>query len=201
MFCTSCGIKLVTDAAFCSGCGNPRENESGKGDIISASPVAVSTNAKRRNVIILVIIAVALIIGITVILTSRGGGLRGVWAVEMIREELVPTIRFSGNRFTAISYTGMSLISFQSPYIVRTPWNLDSNVSRERVWTSLDVFVRESEGSRYGVRGAYRLTVQGTYSISGDRLELLFSDGTIQILEFWGTANTLYIGGIRFIRH
>jgi hypothetical protein len=40
----------------------------------------------------------------------------------------------------------------------------------------------------------------GTYSISGDKIELKYSDGDIEVLSFSRTANTITINGDMLIR-
>jgi len=40
----------------------------------------------------------------------------------------------------------------------------------------------------------------GTYSITGDKMEMIFADGTIKVFDFSRTENTITISGTQFTR-
>jgi hypothetical protein len=88
--------------------------------------------------------------------------------------------------------------------------NFDS-VTREFVSESREEFaarttVRTTGGwSKGTTRGTnitrtYRASITGTYSITDDKIELVFSDGHIEVLDFSRTENTITIDGDRFTR-
>jgi len=202
MFCSNCGNQIEDGAVFCSGCGKSIQSNATKVESENSTPVISSASRQKKG--IMFAIAALIVVVVAVVFFANSGELNGTWVHERSGDEFVTSIRFSGNRFTAIEYQGSSFamgLLWQSAHITDPPWNIrrldDSAVSSERVWTNLDVFVTEGG---YAVRGAYRHTVQGTYSITGDTLELVFSDGSIQTFNISRTENTLNIGRDRFIR-
>ena len=144
-----------------------------------------------------------------------GGELRGTWVHERSGDQFPVTIRFTGNRFTITEYFGG--VIFRSAVLgiagfdrldrsSHTPVDLyelsrgvpSSARNVQLLRTDLDLWVWYDRNTVQ--QGINRITTQGRYSISGDILELVFSDGTIQTHSFSRTENTLNIRNHRFIR-
>ena len=111
---------------------------------------------------------------LTMVLVACGSSndncaLSGIWQVIHGRTNAPALqIEFSNGNFTTVTpvdrFGG-------SPYT--PPWRVSREAHREEFL------------------GGWRVTQHGTYSITDNRVELLFSDGTIEVLEFTHTENTL----------
>jgi hypothetical protein len=107
-------------------------------------------------------------------------------------------IEFSGRNFTLIDYvesrTGLDhtytrLINhYHRRHDIEYPFNEDD-------WntiTGTDVFGDETE--------LYHVMLKGTYSVSGDNIEMTFPDGSIAVYQFSRTENTITIDRVQFNR-
>ena len=109
---------------------------------------------------------------------GSGSGLSGTWVHESSGPsppEGTLTFSFSGNNFT------LTEDSSGSPGARIFP----------QAWYRV-------EGHPQG--WGQRLTASGTFSISDDRIEFISSDGSVQVLNFNRTDNTMDVGRTRFVR-
>ncbi|MCL2573484.1 MAG: hypothetical protein FWE34_02905 [Defluviitaleaceae bacterium] len=112
------------------------------------------------------------------------------------------SVTFIGERFYAIEYMGHWWDRFMWGNLPNsgTFWsNLNTlmvtgGVPREDA-VGVEIVVNIPEQSRW-----IRISTSGTFSITDDRVELVFDDGRIQVTNFTSTQNTLDILGGRYHR-
>jgi len=188
MFCSSCG-KGIEEATFCAGCGMPQK---------SSETTKIATRKINKKVVFGIVAALAVVIAAVMFFSNRGE-LSGTWVDSSQSDEFPITISFRGNNFTTVHYRGYSRSAMQRGIELLVtpspPWYIhrvdESAIERQLVPSDLDFFAEWRW--EYGV--VQRITARGTYSLNDDRLELLFSDGTIEILNIRRTENTLDIRG------
>jgi hypothetical protein len=153
--------------------------------------------------------------------SGRGQTQSEVWVrsdrVHILPMEYRASIEFNGNNFTTTTYwhymrTGLlrhndtpsfqpsgnnvadGFFTFYSNS--NQPMTRSNAVLEEHIGT---VTVSKEDSGPDGIYGdfnvGYRLTHRGTFSISDDRIEFVFSDGSIAVLAYQRTENTLTIGG------
>ena len=213
MFCSNCGNKYSETAIFCGLCGKQRPENfvtqntlhaqtAGAQGSVGVSPTSMLSNKKVFAIIAGVIAVVLLIVFIT---NRDDSGLRGTWAMQHYRGDHAPTVQFSGNSFTFTNYSEQHTVRLPGGGIIWDP------VSFSTFWMSGSIpdysarsIIQAGSGLNnqgwFAVPEVARYTHRGTYSIAGDILELVFSDGTIRTYNFSRTDNTLDIRGNRFIR-
>jgi len=144
---------------------------------------------------VLRIIVIMAVIGFSMIACSDDNRLSGTWEFAGGRAG-VTTIEFVGNNFILTDYPSLS--RHQGQWGVFTeqwggiPAFSDGRINREalvrvseEIWPVSELF-------------QYRRVLNGTYSISDGQIELVFSDsGTINVLNFSRTENTITLGGSR----
>ena len=213
MFCSNCGKKLEYGTIFCVDCGKATRSDTEEDR--SKFKYGSYTNFNRyknKKVIVIGIIVIFMLI-VAVIFMANRTGISGTWVseiqyswIEIPMGELGASIRFTGSRFIATHYEAYHReMGWMSRTLPGPPWDRhrvdDSAVTRELIWTDIvGLWASVYEEGRNFERGATRFTMRGTYSISGDRLELRFSDGSIQTFDIRRTENTLDIGRTHFIR-
>ena len=177
MFCTSCGSKLHENAVYCGNCGSatgaPQHSPAAN------RPPAVMSAGKKpnKNRFYIAIAAVVIVAIIAFTQLGNGGELSGTW--ENNAEDVV--IEFRGNRFTVTVYgrlTGLFGATLES--VGDFPAH---GAERE--------LLSENQSRR---------VANGTFSISDDRIELIYSEGTIVVFPFSSTENTIDINRARFTR-
>lgn len=139
--------------------------------------------------------AVVFVLALGMALTACGGGsgLSGTWVIEGHGVRPLATggdrhyakIEFSGNNFVTHDYS-----------TVEGQFSLDRSEGPWRGSGDRETVTVEQDENRRIDRRIHR----GTFSISDNVIELVFSDGTIQIFNFSHTENTLTLGGQLFIR-
>ena len=196
--CVSCGHKQNDATVFCVNCGTAFSNVK-KEAVQQTHPMSstASTRIKPKNIMQIAGVIVIVIIGIVIVqgLTRGGnGGLRGAWVQDTRRGEHVPTIEFSGNRFTLTGYWNYIVAWDGSQHHIPQITLITRQYASSRNYISREYLV----GNLFG--RLYRLTHRGTYSISNNKIELVFSNGTIGVLPISLTENTITIDGIRLVR-
>ena len=210
-FCSNCGTSLKASMAFCTGCGvkvsKPRTRHL---KTTTVQSIEINSHNNKRKYIIVAVVAAVVIIAILYFTMDIGGHeIHGRWVSEHSGDYPV-TITFTRNRFTSVNYSGSVLslgFIFDSgipePYwIMRSAFEGCSSF----VAVSHFTFVRR-QAQQDGVfipgnweRGIWRITRRGRWYITDDILELVFDCGDIAQIRFVQTANTLTIGGMRFLR-
>lgn len=191
LFCSSCGKPLSADTyKFCAACGSQ----------VVAKPSTVkiaSVNWLFSKKIIWISIAClsVVIVGSAVLfaLFSNRGELSGVWDMAG-RRGTATSIQFRGrNQFNVILYAEALYYLPSGTFISRhgRPYRI---VSGQPPWGAIS-----SEWELIGLN-YWRIMQTGTYSISDNRIEFVFSDGTIRVMSFTRTENTIEIDRARFNR-
>ena len=186
MFCGNCGGKLSENAGFCGECGKPMAKP--KHEPLASRAVSASILPHRKwktnRLYIVIAVAVVAIIAFTQLGNSGGqSGLHGSWVMEWrsghMDRENPPTIEFSGNRFTVTRHgSAGGLVPSQG---------VPRENCTQRTYTDVG-------------NNRRRTTITGTFSISGDSVELICGCGRIEARSFSYTENTLNLWGARFVR-
>jgi len=151
---------------------------------------------------------------------NGGSVLTGTWELQSINEYDIPTIiSFNRNNFilTMGGHTGTSTghdfpfpLSGSPDYLLSrllNPFSVDDGdyeriVSTEFVREEQSIYTHPWSGGRYTFTARiYLASETGTYSITGDRIEFILSNGRIEVFDFRRTENTLDIGYYTFHRH
>jgi hypothetical protein len=158
--------------------------------------------------------------------------------------EFIPSIVFSGNKFTSTSYQRVRVAEretllppptprlgpdgFPLPEVPAPPpppqhlqennfqlrgnqflLTLSSESERNnarivRSFTSTGIrYYRNGQESKYEYEHDYNIEQiigTGTFSLTDDRIEFVFSDNTVVTRRFSHTENTLHVGGSNFVR-
>jgi len=196
MFCKQCGTKNEENYKICNNCGSRNS--------IAAAPqvqeAAVGKNIKLTKKHALIGLGVLVIVLATVIFVANlnRGELQGTWVFQSRGHTEYPiTIEFSGNRFTIQEYLWWSENAQRLGQLITnpsTPWRNVPTNSRESSQHVGTVMLSGRSVPLYRV-----ISHRGTYSVSGDILELVFSDGSIETFTIQRTENTLQIRNGRFI--
>ena len=226
-FCTKCGTRLETHMAFCTGCGTktgmqpmqqigtPPMHQAG---IPQAYYGETHYHARKNtNYIIIAIIAAVALVGIILFVNqgnnssplARATELEGTWINDVLLggelERYAETIAFRGNTFRSTAYRGSFPARDGSWGGLGLGGGFGMNATGNSEVISTDLVLHDGrhiyafvDGVR--IRGMLRITHNGTFSISGDILELVFSCGRIETHTFSVTQNTLEIGSIRYLR-
>jgi len=137
----------------------------------------------------------------------RSGNLRTI-DIEGYGEARQNTIEFRGNRFYTTQYLGRALTGGDGRGWHNWIWGDNRQlyadwsgaiVAADRPRYNIrELFENTSVDSRRGSFEAvnnsihfWRFTTSGTFSVSGNILELFFDDGDIEVMEFQATANTI----------
>lgn len=172
-----------------------KQKKSLKGIVVALSAVAVVTFIFVAGIAVWTILNMG---------TQGGTSITGTWELSSdfdpwIDSSMVPstTIEFRGNRFTATSYA-FRFNRHTTPTInqrVRVIFgdNQDRFDSMELIGTAR-IFLEYLP--------IYLIVISGTYSLSesGDRMEFIFSNGDIAVVNFSRTENTITIGSQLFVR-
>ena len=120
---------------------------------------------------------------------GNGGELDGtwVWSGSISQNPDVPggraTLEFNSNQFT------MTVDDFDHPE--HRGFTNSGALFFEMIPPALResrAFVGSIDGGRH-----YTVTVTGTFALTNDRMELIYSDGTVRVLDFSRTPNTFDI--------
>jgi len=218
MFCSSCGKRFETETkSSCSDCG--RAVNIGEAQAIMSKSTAIDV---KVNKLIIFGVLIAVLMVITIFMINRGegsGGLSGTWVETNYNPSIrAPiTIEFRGNRFTLTTFfQGDDTVWVGHYRFIQSLCPIIGFGVEEFFVESLDEsfpsFWLGNADSRndlsFWVREPwviYSTIQQGTYSISDDRIELVFSDGRIRVFDFLRTENTLDLrislfGEMHFIR-
>lgn len=203
MFCKQCGTKNEENYKFCSNCGG--------GNDVAATPqtqqTAKSEKSTKKYAILGLCVLVAVVAAVLFLTVFSGGELQGTWVLQGERHPKYPTtIEFSGNRFTVQQYLHwwesdqrLGQVNTSTYASWRSRFDT-SNELRENSQHIGTIRINLAFGG-FVMNQLYRATTSsGTYSVSGDMLELVFSDGRISTYTIQRTENTLQISGWRFIR-
>jgi len=124
--------------------------------------------------------------------------------VEHIFNNYGTTINFSGKNFTIteclIKYT------FSGPSYSNNPsgWGRNHNgfFNKKNNYDNLPIIATYSEqmGRNMVDLVIYNNILKGTYSVTNDKIEFMYSDGTIEIYSFSRTENTVMIDGEQYNR-
>ena len=217
MFCTKCGFKPEdADALFCAECGNKIERIliARKPQVMpdmrrpqtlpverrpqalpiagrpQAMPAAKNSHIKKLIIAFAALGLIAVLGGIAWSQLSPlggGDGLSGTWALEGTSGE--PYIVFRGNNFTTAYYFTHFYRRFETTSsTVFGGWF-------GGFYDEMDL-LEEGDGFRH-----FRVIRRGTYSITDNRVELIFSNGEVLVSTFIQTENTLrFEGGPQLIR-
>ena len=186
MFCTNCGESLNTNTAFCPKCGTQMP----KSD--SSIPNVTVVSASKQNYKIYAILGIAaVVILMVVVLFSGGQSLSGTW--HFGGEFTYTTITFRNGNFTVSSPMEISAAGA----VLNNPrYNfLDANTPRRN-------FVENFHSFGWGVgtvtHRRYALISDGSYVISGNYIELSYTDGTFRRMSFSNARNYIRINNVRF---
>ena len=205
-FCSQCGNKIQGDSRFCVSCGAS----------VNASKISksASTNCNHADnftfkstynhwVIMAIkkkwIIMGCFIIAVTIFLFAfiNHGELNGTFVSEF--DTFIHTetrsqpqnngheiMRFNGNRFTHTFYAVYGSFGGRDARARgASAQHVRGAFANNRSWVQHDV---------------YRFTVTGTFSISGDRIEFVFSNGDVSVHRFEQTDNTILVDRTRYLR-
>ena len=156
-----------------------------------------------------IIILLTMITFLVMLASCGGGGLDGTWGLQS--EHARCRIVFRGNRFTLTEYHSASSGTNRSGRIMvgHRPMFGWTEVSAIPIVWGGPVFAPQQQDvtSEWGFSdntfaAAARHTIQGTFSITdcGDRIEITFPDGWIEVFRFSQTENTITIGGTTLVR-
>ena len=138
--------------------------------------------------------------------TSNGSILSGTWEGFVGRAPepgVVDTIEFSGNMYTATHYimtttysdassnnvVGPRLVRGGGQFLINTD---DEFASKELIYSVSDTYELQGVDITLEVN-IFRITAQGTYSLSDGRIEFLRSDNTVRVYDISYTQNTMII--------
>jgi len=135
------------------------------------------------------------------------GGIGGTWTREVTTMDGVDvSVVFvaRGKQFTLTQYGDEFLLGGYKQQLGSRDVDLNELVSEED-YNKKDIIsdkdIGRNEISGYNQRKiTYRVVSTGTFSISDDKIEFTLSDGSIKVLPFSRTENTIEIKGKRFIR-
>jgi len=125
-----------------------------------------------------------------------GGVLNGRWVLDSGGGAEV-SINFEHDSFTMVGWeirthnavTELSTQRFSPEWVPQSSW-----VDQARR-------IGEDQMDSNTMEYSYRRTTEGTFSFSGDRIEMLFVDSSVIVEHFSHTRNTFNIRGTRFIRY
>ena len=191
MFCSNCGSSVGKGSAFCGNCGNSIPQKSNK-PLVGIKDIQ-SLKVKHSSFKLLIVLTgfILLVTVVLVIINASGGGIRGTWIVEHSHEDFPATVEFRRGSFTASTYIAITPVivggGLASTHpLSHTPWNwglYDRDVGREFIGVS-------------GNSDVFSVIYHGTFSITDDQIEMIFTDGTIEVFHFLQTDNTLTIGRV-----
>jgi len=152
---------------------------------------------------------------------NGGNNLNGTWEDTYIfGDEYVSTIVFNGKNFTINGFTNVVLTfrwedtrpSFvYFPLFIRNARNnispFEENIIKNKTFEESNMYsigwknndakkMYEDKGGERILRNIWK----GTYSISEDKIEFLFSNGSIEVFTFTRTENTINIDESLFTR-
>ena len=225
MFCTNCGKAMSQGDVFCVECGTKAEQAEVTVQAQQVqTPVGVANTphpsaAKKSNakkiaigaVVVILVLIFVLPFGDSGPLARDPHGLNGRW-----EDDRGMVLEFAGNRVVQMRYSewmtsfpitiddiraGGYYLFLPSPFggymrAHQSPGNRDVSgyeiLSQELHIRYNDVWVTE-------IRRAYG---EGTFSISDDRIEIVWQDNRgIQVDNFARTENTINIGNSRYVRN
>jgi len=160
----------------------------------------------------------------TISCNGSGTNLGGIWEwKENTDDEYGTLIEFKGSKFTFVEYQATYMvfephgweqelfvhldfidrnkIPFEEEEYIKYSYEDLIKISYEDLITAqwIKRFSKEEYDKSVGV-GYIRGVRKGTFSISEDNIELIFSNGSIEVFSFSRTENTILIAGKRFIR-
>ena len=200
MFCSNCGNKVDNENAFCGNCGKSIcQSYSKSASNTQLSQVMSLTPTKLKKISVLAGIILLTAIAVIAVASNRDG-ISGTWVAENSANDFPAIITFSGQNFTASMY-GVRPVQVHPQFVPGIsplsgfPWR----------WDAHGIDFRRVERMYRDMR-TYQLTYGGTFSVTGDQIEMIFFDGSIDVFQFSQTDNTLTIGRVggssqtRFIR-
>jgi hypothetical protein len=150
----------------------------------------------NKNLKLFGFIAFIVVIGFSMIACGGDNKLSGTWD-SAPQNEYNATISFSGKNFTITEYPSYSKDEYNSYW----GWMSDSFSGRGKDFNRNNLILVNTIMYRAESKtDVYRNVMDGTYSISDDKIELSYSDGEIKVLSFSRTENTITIGGNKLIR-
>jgi hypothetical protein len=146
----------------------------------------------KNNLKLFGFIAFIVVIGFSMIACGGDNKLSGTWESAPMYE-YDATISFSGKKFTITEYPAFDTNDYW------WGWMSDSFSGRDRNWykgkNEQFTLIKTEWGTEI-----YKNVMDGTYSISDDKIELSYPDGEIKVLSFSRTENTITIGGSQLKR-
>ena len=209
MYCSICGTDVNEVQKFCTGCGArlaPCETPYVAQNMqYPNSTISTGQITKKHKKIIAGVLIGTIVLALLIV---HGGNLwaglrlQGTWEMVNARGRNIDnaaTITFSGNNFTMVSrwtdresdgFGGVRSVPLRS---IAATGNLLFNAAPENASSR----IRLGEGS-------FELTHRGTFSVSGDYIELNYFGGNLGgrplTISFIRDGNTLYLAGMRGYR-
>ena len=124
--------------------------------------------------------------------------LSGTWKINDSTNYGNAAIEFKGNNFLITQYPVIRIDRYRDGTSSESWGRVLPFV--ERINRNALVLLREENYVRDGVSFYYRDETKGTYSISDNKIELSFEEGSVKVLNFSRTENTITIDHLLFVQ-
>ena len=138
----------------------------------------------------------AILIFVLTLACSDSNRLSGTYEINDARFRNA-TIAFNGNNFLITQFPAKNRITHYDG-ITEESWGLILPFVERINMNALVLLRQENHGNNQAFY--YRDETKGTYSISDDKIELLFENGDVKVLNFSRTENTITIDRFLFTR-
>jgi len=152
--------------------------------------------SKIRKINVSLMIVLFFTVCFSIIGCASSDGLGGAWeSNDTVSNKNV--FEFRGKSFT--------LTQYGSVYELFALRRNESRYEWGELCTNNEYDNKEFLGERSGTGGEwramdYRIISKGTFSVSDDKIEFTLSDGSVKVLRFSRTENTIDINNKRFVR-
>ena len=218
MFCTECGRGITRDVKFCGGCGNVntanteirsvdkktsiKESPQKDNDVINtAGGLLISGSGRNVSYLSTWVLCIGIAVGFLILcIFFANAHLQMTSQTNVSNPELIGTwVRRAD--IPQLDYSEIIVIGDNSFAIVA--YRIFGASEFAHFWRYGNREYATSWMSGTLLHSLYRYSSFGTYTVSDNRIEFVFSDGSISTYEFRTTANTLYFPRINrreFIR-